>query len=174
MEDIFPNTNPLCLIFIYFFVFFKDISPNAEFFSAGYQGGQITVWDLTTGHHIKTMSDPNRRNPIVHVRFFHPTKCHLLVLDNHGNATMLKYGKVLGLWRAEVTCVLDGEATGVIYECAVLMPADGVPHASDQSGLVAFATPKLVFVICCYPKVIFLQNMYIQIRDQILGSRNLV
>ncbi|XP_071822429.1 vacuolar protein sorting-associated protein 8 homolog isoform X2 [Apostichopus japonicus] len=120
---------------------------------AGFAKGQMTMWDLTTGKLLRTMTDAHPPgSAVLHIQFTDdPTIA--ICSDSGGSVFELNFKRVMGIRSCESRCLFSG-SRGEVCTLAPLRTNFLVKdHPLKDMMLLAMATLSKVFVVHLRPRL---------------------
>ena len=136
-----------------------DISRDGDCLVAGYEKGQIILWDLYSGSNLKTIVGLHE-NVILTLRFYKDTKSHIISSDNIGNVYLINVNKVLFSYTVDKQLLLSKSAGNV----STIQPLKSQEnfyngHIVKNFTLVAIASLNVLLIISLEPMVRILYKM---------------
>jgi len=129
------------------------ISKDGDCLAAGYEKGQIILWDLYSGSNLKTIVGLHE-NIILALKFYKETKSHLISSDNAGNVYLINVNKVLFSYTVDKQLLLSKSAGKV----SSIQPLNSQEifyngHFVKNFTLVALASLNVMLIIALEPMV---------------------
>ncbi|XP_022112058.1 vacuolar protein sorting-associated protein 8 homolog isoform X1 [Acanthaster planci] len=119
---------------------------------AGFARGQITMWDLTNGKLLRTITDAHPPgSAVLHIQFSDdPTMA--ICSDSGGSVFELSFRRVMGMRTCESRCLFSG-SRGEMATIAPLHMNTVVQHPMKDMALLAMATLSKIFLVAVRPKL---------------------
>lgn len=126
---------------------------------AGYEKGQIILWDLNTGYNLKVITGLHE-NIILALKFYKDTKSHIISSDNIGNVSLININKVLFSYTVDKQLLLSKSA-GNVSCIQPLKSQDSLynSHIVKNFALVAVSSLNVLLIISLEPMVRILYKM---------------
>lgn len=136
-----------------------DISKDGDCLVAGYEKGQIIIWDLYSGSNLKTIVALHE-NVILKIKFYKDTKSHIITSDNVGNVYLLNVNKVLFSYTVDKQLLLCKSA-GNVSSIQALRSQENFynGHIVKNFTLVAICSINVMLIISLEPMVRILYKM---------------
>lgn len=136
-----------------------DISKDGESLVAGYEKGQIIIWDIYSGSILKSISGVHD-TVILTIKFYKDTKSHIITSDNVGNVNLLTVNKVLFSYTVDKQLLLCKSA-GNVSSIQALKSQDSFynGHVVKTYTLVALSSLSVMLIIALEPMVRILYKM---------------
>lgn len=136
-----------------------DISYDGESLVAGYEKGQIILWDLYSGGNLKTILGIHDKE-ILCLKFYKETKNHIISSDNVGFVYLITVNKVLFSYTVDKQLLLSKSA-GNVSSIRNLRSQDPLyaGHMVRNYTLVALCSLNVLLIISLEPMVRILYKM---------------
>ncbi|XP_070570211.1 vacuolar protein sorting-associated protein 8 homolog isoform X2 [Ptychodera flava] len=120
---------------------------------AGFAKGQITMWDLSTGKLLRTITDAHPPgSAVLHIKFTDdPTLA--ICSDSGGSVFELSFKRVMGMRSCESKCLFSGSRGEVCTIEPLHMNATVKDHPLQDVSLLAMATLSKVLIVTIRPKL---------------------
>ncbi|XP_078620345.1 vacuolar protein sorting-associated protein 8 homolog isoform X1 [Branchiostoma floridae x Branchiostoma japonicum] len=124
---------------------------------SGFAKGQITMWDLTTGKLLRTITDAHPPGTaVLHIKFTDdPTLA--VCCDSGGSVFELSFKRLMGMRTCESRCLFSG-ARGEVTAIEPLLATESVQdHPMKEVSLLAMASLSKMLIVSLKPhlKVLF-------------------
>ncbi|XP_072048156.1 LOW QUALITY PROTEIN: vacuolar protein sorting-associated protein 8 homolog [Amphiura filiformis] len=120
---------------------------------SGFARGQITMWDLTSGKLLRTITDAHPPgSAVLHIQFTDdPTLA--ICSDSGGSVFELNMKRVMGMRTCESRCLFSGSRGEVCAVAPLLLNSSVKDHPLKDVSLLAMATLSKVFIVGLRPKL---------------------
>lgn len=126
---------------------------------AGYEKGQIIIWDLYSGSNLKTIVGIHD-NVILCLKFYKDTKTHIISSDNIGNVYLMNVNKVLFSYTVDKQLLLSKSAGNV---CSIQSLRSQDPfykdHIVKSYTLIAICSLNVILIVSLEPMVRIIYKM---------------
>ncbi|XP_033629373.1 vacuolar protein sorting-associated protein 8 homolog [Asterias rubens] len=128
---------------------------------AGFARGQITMWDLTSGKLLRTITDAHPPgSAVLHIQFSDdPTMA--ICSDSGGSVFELSFKRVMGMRTCESRCLFSGSRGEMATIAPLHVHSTIKEHPMKEMAILAMATLSKVFIVSVRPKltVIFTKQL---------------
>nr|XP_006819234.1 PREDICTED: vacuolar protein sorting-associated protein 8 homolog [Saccoglossus kowalevskii] len=120
---------------------------------AGFAKGQVTMWDLSNGKLLRTITDAHPPgSAVLHIKFTDdPTLA--ICSDSGGSVFELSFKRVMGMRSCESRCLFSGSRGEVCTIEPLHMNASVKDHPLQDVSLLAMATLSKVLIVTIKPKL---------------------
>ncbi|XP_030829831.1 vacuolar protein sorting-associated protein 8 homolog [Strongylocentrotus purpuratus] len=120
---------------------------------AGFAKGQMTMWDLTSGKLLRTITDAHPPgSAVLHIQFTDdPTLA--ICSDSGGSVFELSMKRVMGMRTCESRCLFSGSRGEVCTLAPLRMDTTITSHPLKDFSLLAMATLSKVFIVGLRPRL---------------------
>ncbi|XP_072180793.1 vacuolar protein sorting-associated protein 8 homolog [Diadema setosum] len=120
---------------------------------AGFAKGQMTMWDLTSGKLLRTITDAHPPgSAVLHIQFTDdPTLA--ICSDSGGSVFELSMKRVMGMRTCESRCLFSGSRGEVCTLAPLRMDTTVTSHPLKDFSLLAMATLSKVFIVGLRPRL---------------------
>ncbi|KAL4217419.1 Vacuolar protein sorting-associated protein 8 [Mactra antiquata] len=123
----------------------------------GFARGQITMWDLTNGKLIRTITDAHPPGTaVLHIKFT-DSLVFAVCSDSGGSVFELEFKRLIGMRTCESKCLFSGSRGEVCVIEPLLMSAANQDHPMQDVSILAMASLSKVLLVTLTPqlKVVF-------------------